>query len=95
MTLLKAMEEHGTIFLHQNVLPHFHDKVGSYPEEVPIEGGVVDLAKRESARDLRLTARVLVRENVSRIQQFLVRKPANCTALTIGADDPLSKTFLM
>lgn len=66
---LESMAEHGAVLLAQDVLPHFHDEVGANAEEVPIEGGMMEFAQRESIGDDRCPIRLGVRDDVSRIEK--------------------------
>ena len=42
---LEAVDEHRAVLLLENVAPHLDDAVGSDPEEVLVESGVVQLAQ--------------------------------------------------
>jgi hypothetical protein len=40
------MEEHWSVSLSKHILPNFDLEIGSHPEYVSVESGVVELAER-------------------------------------------------
>ena len=49
-----------------------HDEVLADPDNVLVEGGVMQLAEREAVRDGRFPERVDVRNDVRRVEELLV-----------------------
>ena len=51
MESLETVKKHRPIALRQNIHAQFHDKVGSDPHQMRVEGGVMQLAQSEAVRD--------------------------------------------
>ena len=73
---LESVEEHRTVGLAQDVRPNFYDQVGSNADQVLIECRMVELAERETVRNLRFSARIGVGKDVRCIEQFTVAQAA-------------------
>ena len=65
--LLKAVGQHRSIRLCEDVATDLDQVVGPYAEDVGIEGGVMDLAEREPIGHDRLTLHMGVGQDVRRI----------------------------
>ena len=64
MKLLQSMAEHRTVFLLKDVGADFDQEVRSDAQNVLVKGCVVDLAQRQTVRDLGETMWVTVRKYV-------------------------------
>jgi hypothetical protein len=93
--LLQAVSEHRTILLVEDVLSDLHNEVWPNAENGSIEGRVVDLAQCETIGDARLTEWIAVLDDVSRVEEFAMTKPAHRTAIPIGSKHALPKTALV
>ena len=95
MTRLESMDQHGPILLLQEVGPHFHHQVGSNTEEVSVECRMMELAEGDAIRDPRLSLRMLVRENVGRLEKFFVSQATDGAAASIGGKDAVPEAPLV
>src|ERR1700687_907348 len=93
--LLQAVPKHRTVDLFQNVAPDFDDVVGTHTENRGIECGVVKLAERQSVRNDRLTARVAVGKDVSRVEKLTVTKSTDCAGAPICVQDTFTESSLV
>ena len=79
----------------QQILPDFDDIVLPNPNELAIERRVMELAERESVGHDWITARLPIRDYVSRIQQLLVPNPAERALLPIGMQHAFPEALLV
>lgn len=93
--ILQPVAEHRAVLLLEDVVPDLDHQVRPDAEDVPIEGGVVDLAQRNPIGDHRVAVRMPIREDVRGLEQFDVPQPANRAALTVGPEDAGTKLLLM
>ena len=94
MQFLDSMDQRGAVRLVQQIGTHLHNVVGADAEKVPIEGGVMELAERQAVRYDRFPL-IAVGHDMCGVQQFRVPEPAECTLLTVGGEDALSKCALV
>ncbi len=81
------MDEHGTIVLVENVASDVHDKVWANPDQVLIEGGMVQLAEGKPVRHHGHSQRIRVGDDVGGIQQLLMPEAAKCASLTVRPEN--------
>ncbi len=81
---LKPVPKHRAVDLHQDRLAHLDYQVGPYSEDVPVEGGVVQRAQRETVGDDRLPEWMPVRKNMGGLEEFGVFEAAHRALLPIG-----------
>jgi hypothetical protein len=62
---------------------------------VPVEGRVVQLAKRQPVGHHRLASRVSVRKDVGRVEQLFVARPADGALLAVGPEHALPELLLV
>lgn len=79
--LLEANHEHRTVNFAQDGRPDLDHVVGPDREEPPIERGVVKLAECDAVRDDWVSFINSVRDDVRRVEQFLMPQQAQCAAL--------------
>src|SRR2546428_7122689 len=92
---LEAMLKHRPVdFLHY-VEAHGDLEVRRDADEVTVEGGVVELAERETVGNDRLAQGMAVREDVSGFQQLVMAEPADGAALLVSAEHALAKAPLV
>ena len=72
----QPVQKHRPVLFIQDLLPDLDDVVRPDTDELPIEGGVVQLAEREPILHSRLAARLRVRNDVGGVEQLLVAKTA-------------------
>lgn len=94
MQFLDSVYQRGAVRLVQQVGTHLHNVVGADAEKVPIEGGVMELAECQAVRYDGFPL-IAVGHDMSGVQQFRVPEPAECTLLTVGGEDALSKRALV
>ena len=92
---LEAMPKHRPVDFFQHVEAHGDLEVGRDADEVAVEGGVVELAERETVGNDRLPQGMAVGEDVGGFQQLIMAEPADGAALLIGAEHALAKTPLV
>jgi len=76
----------------QDVRPNLDDVVGPDTQEESVKSGMVESAQGKSIPNLRLAARIYVRNDMGCVQQLFVAKPAEGALPAIGLQDPLSKS---
>lgn len=86
--LLPAVLPHRTIDLGQQLCRHLEDQLGAHPDEVVVEGGMVDLAQREPVWHHRLAPGGRIRQDVRRVQQVRRPQPTDRAAPLVGPQDP-------
>ena len=86
MQTLQPVQQHRPILLVQDLSPNLDDVVGPDPDELPVEGGVVQLAERETILDSRLAAGLRVWNDVGSVEQLLMAETAQCALLPVGAE---------
>jgi hypothetical protein len=95
MEPLEAVNQHGAIFLVEDVLAHLDNQIGSDPDEVLVEGSVVELAEGQAVRDHRGSERVHIRHDVRCIEKLLMLEPTERASLAIRAQHPQPKGTLV
>ena len=93
--LLESMPEHRAVDFAQDVAAHDDATVRLNSHDVPVEGGMMDLAERQTVRDARIPTLVLVRHDVGGIQQLAVPEATHCALLAVSGDHALAERFLM
>lgn len=95
MALLEAVTEHRTVLLGEDVTANLNDKIGSYAEDVAVEGGVVDLAQRQAVGHYGLAERIGVRNDVGGVEQLAFAQAANGASGAVGSDDSVTEAGLV
>jgi hypothetical protein len=92
---LKAVNEHWAVRVVEHILPHLHDTVRRDPDEVPVEGSMMEIAEREAVWNGWHSARVRVRHNVRGFEQLVAPEPTHRAVMLVRAHYPLAKLGLM
>lgn len=92
---LQTVDQHRPVDLVEDIAPHLHHVVGAHAQDVAVEGGVVQLAERQSVRDDRLPERVRVGQDVRGVQEFAVTQTAHGARLPVGGQDTLPEADLV
>ena len=71
------MAQHRTVLLAQDVLANLDDKIRANAEDVPVEGGMVKLAKGKTIWNGPLSERMPVRQDVRGVQELQMPKATN------------------
>ena len=69
---LETVREHWAIDLRKHVPPHLYHVIGPDPDDVRIEGGVVQLAEGKPVGHDRSSLWMAVRQDVGRVQELRV-----------------------
>lgn len=89
------MDEHGAIDLMQHLEADLDDENGTDPDDVAIEGWMMELAQRQTVGNGWLSQRVTVGQDVRRVKELVVPEPADCAGLVIGAYNSLAELRLV
>src|SRR5688500_11854355 len=89
------MHEHRAVDFLENVGSHFDLQVRCHAENVRVEGGMVEFAKRQAIRHDRLAPWMPVWENVGCIQKLLMAQSADSAAPSIRSYNTHAKPLLM
>src|SRR6058998_3509026 len=89
------MNKHRSIRLPQHVFANLDREVRPYPEDLRIEGGVVQFAHRKTVRNDRKPPRMPIWKDMSSVEKFRVLEAAHRATLLIGPDYPKSESLLM
>lgn len=73
----------------------FHGVIGSNCNDMAIESRMVQFAERNPVRDNWFTTRIRIRNNMRRLEEFLVSESADCAMLSICSHDILAKPLLV
>ena len=95
MESLQAMNEHRAIVVVQHVLPYSNLIVRRDSDQMCIECGVMERAKREAVGNDCRAERICVRNDVSRLQQLVSSKATDRAVMLIRPDNSLTKLALM
>lgn len=95
MVLLKTVTQHRAIDFYEDVGSDLDDVVGTDPEDVGVEGCVMDLAEREAVRHDRIATVVTVSEDVRSVEQLYVSDLTDGAALAVRAQDALAERSLV
>lgn len=87
--------EWGAVVFCQEIRSHFQNAVGPDPEEVAVEGHMVELAERQPILNYGLASWVCVGNDVCRIEQLLMPQPAKCTPSPVCLEHSLPESSLM
>jgi len=68
MNPLEPVQEHRTIPFSEDVAAHFENAVWTDPDQIVVEGGVMELAQREAVRDDRFASRMGVGKDVRGVE---------------------------
>jgi len=93
--LLEPVFEHRAVnFVEQSLIDPDHEARGD-PQEVPVEGCVVNLAQGHSIGYDGVATYLAVTDDVGGVEQFDVSKSAHGATRPVGVKDSLSKQGLM
>ena len=93
--LLKAMPEHGTVALLENLSADMHRVVRAYPQDVAVIGGMVNLAEGETVLHDRGASIIGVGNDVGGIQELGVPQPTDRASAVVRGDDDVPKGALV
>ena len=68
MAFLQSVAEHRAILLSEDVTANLDDQIGSYAEDVAVEGCMVDLAQGQTVRHYGLAERIGIRNDVRGVE---------------------------
>src|SRR2546428_9002997 len=85
--LLQPVQQHRAVLLLQHVLTNMYRVVGVDAKDLRVVGAVVDLAERQSVRDLGPPAFVAVWEDMSCVEQFDMGQATDGAPLPVSGDD--------
>ena len=95
MRLFEPDDEHRPVRLLENRSPDFDRVVRPNGQEEAVEGGVMQLAQRQSVTDDRIALVLRILNDVRRVEQFLMPKVADGALHAIGIEHLLTKRLLM
>lgn len=76
-------------------MPHFDRVVGPDCQEEAVESGMMELAEREPVAHNRIALVLRIRDDVRRVEQFLMPKMADGALLAISLENALAKLPLV
>ena len=92
---LEPVLEHWPVRLAQDIEPEVHHEIRADAQDVAIEGRMVELAERDAIGDDGFSPRVAVWQDVGRLEQLPVSKPADRASLLIRPQHPLPERLLV
>ena len=95
MKTLNCVFQSRPVTFPQNIRPHLDDEIGPQTDKILVERRMVQMAESDAVPNDRIALRLVIGNDMSRIQQFLVPQTAKCTLTPVCFEDPLSKLLLM
>jgi hypothetical protein len=93
--LLQAMTKHGSVYLGEDVVAYLDDPVWSDADDIGVVRGVVDFAHGQSVGNDGFAALVVIGEDVRRVEQWRMAKPAQGTSGLVRAEHSGAEYHLM
>ncbi len=95
MKPLQTMLEHGTVLFVQHVPSQLDDQVRPNPDDVAIEGRMMQLAEGNPVRNDREPARIGVGDDVGRLEKLRMTQSADGASPLVGFENPLPERPLV
>ena len=89
------MLKHGAVLFFENVFADADEVIGRYPDEVAVEGGVVQLAEGDAVCDYRLSFGGVVGDDVGGIEKFTVSQLAEGALGGVGVENSFPEASLV
>jgi len=88
------MAQHGAVLFLQHAGSNIDDQIRTYPQEVSVEGGVMELAQGQPVTNRRQST-LMVRDNMGRVQELLVSQGTDCAVSSVRFQDAASEAGLV
>lgn len=95
MKPLQAVDEHRPVRVVSNILTDFNDTIWPDPDQILVEGRVVESAQRDAILNSWLAQRMGVWHDVRRFEQLVSLESTDGAVVQIGADHALPKRCLV
>ena len=91
----EAMLQHRAIRLTEEAGAQIDGQIGTDPEDVPVERGVMERAEGEAVGDDRFPAWVAVRQDMGGVEEFASPEATDRAAVLVGVEDTLAEALLV